>query len=192
MASAQGNYWGPGPELQGIVSYNFGSNYLWSNAQALVRGWVTAAVRQKNVDWAEPLLHALLALKQNKQLELLPPDQLPPLMGIISAERAEGIVSELLAARNSRAMELLSACEFAWSPRLSRAALVHARQGNLQADYVLRHWLSESAALRMHSSLAAEAGKDWPQDPPPASQAAIDKFVTTLQFRRDMHKELAS
>lgn len=36
MASAQGNYWGPGPELQGIVSYNFGSDYLWSNAQALV------------------------------------------------------------------------------------------------------------------------------------------------------------
>jgi hypothetical protein len=36
VADAQGNYWGPGPELQGIVSYNFGSDYLWSNAQALV------------------------------------------------------------------------------------------------------------------------------------------------------------
>ncbi|HYH83201.1 MAG TPA: hypothetical protein VEX86_25620 [Longimicrobium sp.] len=36
VANAQGNYWGPGPELQGIASYNFGSNYLWTNAQALV------------------------------------------------------------------------------------------------------------------------------------------------------------
>jgi hypothetical protein len=36
VASAQGNYWGPGPELQGIASYNFGSDYLWTNAQALV------------------------------------------------------------------------------------------------------------------------------------------------------------
>ena len=36
VASAQGNYWGPGPELQGIVSYNFGSEYVWSQAQALV------------------------------------------------------------------------------------------------------------------------------------------------------------
>lgn len=36
VASAQGNYWGAGPELQGIASYNFGSNYLWTNAQALV------------------------------------------------------------------------------------------------------------------------------------------------------------
>ncbi|HET7231859.1 MAG TPA: hypothetical protein VFJ16_17740 [Longimicrobium sp.] len=36
VASAQGNYWGAGPELQGIVSYNFGSDYVWSQAQALV------------------------------------------------------------------------------------------------------------------------------------------------------------
>jgi hypothetical protein len=36
VASAQGNYWGPGPELQGIASYNFGSDYVWTQAQALV------------------------------------------------------------------------------------------------------------------------------------------------------------
>ena len=36
VASAQGNYWGPGPELQGIVSMNFGSDYIWTQAQALV------------------------------------------------------------------------------------------------------------------------------------------------------------
>jgi len=36
VASAQGNYWGPGPELQGIASYNFGSDYIWTNAQALL------------------------------------------------------------------------------------------------------------------------------------------------------------
>ena len=36
VASAQGNYWGPGPELQGIVSMNFGSDYVWTQAQALV------------------------------------------------------------------------------------------------------------------------------------------------------------
>lgn len=36
VASAQGNYWGPGPELQGIASYNFGADYVWTQAQALV------------------------------------------------------------------------------------------------------------------------------------------------------------
>ncbi|HEU4556569.1 MAG TPA: hypothetical protein VFS20_01925 [Longimicrobium sp.] len=36
VTAAQGNYWGPGPELQGIASYNWGSEYLWTNAQALV------------------------------------------------------------------------------------------------------------------------------------------------------------
>jgi hypothetical protein len=36
VASAQGNYWGPGPELQGIASYNFGAEYVWTQAQALV------------------------------------------------------------------------------------------------------------------------------------------------------------
>ena len=36
VTAVQGNYWGPGPELQGIASYNWGSEYLWTNAQALV------------------------------------------------------------------------------------------------------------------------------------------------------------
>jgi hypothetical protein len=36
VVNAQGNYWGPGPELQGIVSYNFGPDYLWTQAQATV------------------------------------------------------------------------------------------------------------------------------------------------------------
>jgi len=36
MVAAQGNYWGPGPELQGIATYNFGSEYVWTQAQALV------------------------------------------------------------------------------------------------------------------------------------------------------------
>ncbi|HKP75233.1 MAG TPA: hypothetical protein VJT67_06785 [Longimicrobiaceae bacterium] len=36
VVAAQGNYWGPGPELQGIATYNFGAEYLWTQAQALV------------------------------------------------------------------------------------------------------------------------------------------------------------
>ncbi len=36
VIQAQGNYWGPGPELQGIVSYNFGPEYIWTQAQATV------------------------------------------------------------------------------------------------------------------------------------------------------------
>jgi len=36
VASAQGNYWGAGPELQGIVSYSAEPKYLWSQAQATV------------------------------------------------------------------------------------------------------------------------------------------------------------
>jgi hypothetical protein len=36
IVAAQGNYWGPGPELQGIATYNFGADYVWTQAQALV------------------------------------------------------------------------------------------------------------------------------------------------------------
>lgn len=36
VVAAQGNYWGPGPELQGIASYNFGADYVWTQAQATV------------------------------------------------------------------------------------------------------------------------------------------------------------
>lgn len=36
VVNAQGNYWGPGPELQGIVAYNFGPDYLWTEASATV------------------------------------------------------------------------------------------------------------------------------------------------------------
>ncbi|HSU14716.1 hypothetical protein [Longimicrobium sp.] len=36
VVSGQGNYWGPGPELQGIVSYSVEPKYLWSQAQASV------------------------------------------------------------------------------------------------------------------------------------------------------------
>jgi len=36
VVMAQGNYWGPGPELQGIVSYNNGADWVWTQAQALV------------------------------------------------------------------------------------------------------------------------------------------------------------
>jgi hypothetical protein len=36
VVAAQGNYWGPGPELQGIASYSFGAEYVWTQAQALV------------------------------------------------------------------------------------------------------------------------------------------------------------
>lgn len=36
VVAAQGNYWGPGPELQGIVSYSAEPKYLWSQAQASV------------------------------------------------------------------------------------------------------------------------------------------------------------
>jgi hypothetical protein len=36
VVAAQGNYWGAGPELQGIVSYSVEPKYLWSQAQASV------------------------------------------------------------------------------------------------------------------------------------------------------------
>jgi hypothetical protein len=36
VVAGQGNYWGPGPELQGIATYNFGGHYAWTQAQALV------------------------------------------------------------------------------------------------------------------------------------------------------------
>lgn len=36
VTAVQGNYWGGVPELQGIASFSWESDYLWSQAQALV------------------------------------------------------------------------------------------------------------------------------------------------------------
>jgi hypothetical protein len=161
-------------------------------AQALIRGWVTAAIRQKNLDWAEPLIRSILALQPAKQMELLPMTDVTPLLGVLPPQRAEGIAIDLLSEKNVRITEILHAMDFPWSPNLSRAAIRLIREAKLQTDHAIRYWLGESAGLRLHPSVADEAAKDWPDDPTPASKSAIDKFVTTLQFRRDMHKELAS
>ena len=135
---------------------------------------------------------ALMVISFIKQMELLPMTDVTPLLQVLPPQRAEGIAIDLLSEKNVRITEILHALEFPWSPNLSRAAMRLVRAANLQNDHPIRYWLGESAGLRLHPSVADEAAKDWPDEPTPASKSAIDKFVTTLQFRRDMHKELAS
>ncbi len=156
----------------------------------LLDGWVRAAVRQRSADWAQTLLRVLADGKAQNELALSCSEPVRSLIQILPPDRADAIVLGLLQSRGADALQILGWCEFAWSPALSRAALASVRQRNLRIEYALRHWLMETAALRMHPSVAGEAAVGWPEDLPPALREGVDAFIVLLQFRHDMHKEL--
>jgi len=161
-------------------------------ALALISGWRRAAIRQTSRSWAQALLWGLLNAKPAQQIELLPAEEIEALMKVLSRDQAEAAVLEAMDKKGGRGFEMLRACSFAWSMKLSGAALSFVRHSNIQADYLLRQWLMDSAATRIDPAILQEAQSGWPDDLPPASRQAVDQFLQALQFRHDMHKELLS
>jgi hypothetical protein len=154
--------------------------------RALLDGWLRAAQRQRSPDWAEAIVRALLCAKE-PAFPLA--SVLMPLLAVLPPDRAEATALRVLAELGPQALDLLACCPFPWGPELSSAALAGARRRDPDT---LRHWLSDVAAVRMHPSLAPAAAVDWPGDVAPAARRHLDQFIHTLQFRHDMHKELAS
>jgi hypothetical protein len=155
-----------------------------------MEGWQRAALRQAEAVWAEALLRRVAANPGPMRKLGVEPDL--RLVSILSAERAETLAADAMKSWPSEAvLSILDQCGDGWSAALSRAVLDWLRGSDLKADYTRRHWLIQSAAVRIHPSLAADAEQGWPQDLPPAAQQAVHEFVMTLRFRNDFHKELA-
>ena len=171
--------------------------------EALLLGWTNAANRHADPDWAEALAR-WCHIQEGKLPHASPPLQhVPP-------ERMENLVLEALKAHPESLFEeplydghlafrLLRSLRDPWSDRLSRAVMQSLRQRMIQGEsrersvWEVRPALKEFA-LRVPVSLVDELSTGWPTGAKEweAWAGAVDRFISLLQFRHDMLKEIAS
>lgn len=162
--------------------------------EALLRGFVRAAGRYADADWAE----AILADQQFRQLLFQDANaDGPELVSRMPAARLERILLDELAAGKKvlpldiDALRLLLRHRTAWGDALSRAVAAgvkaRIREG---AASVMPHWQLGPAlkqfALYVSPALADELSADWPADTEGVWQKPLEEFHSVLGFRRDM------
>jgi len=156
--------------------------------QALLHeAWSAAAITFQDVDWAESLLRA--DSHQNELLATLPIARQEALL----LTMLRGDVTPL---HKHPVLGLLRRTRHAWSAELTRAVLGavrrHMRATNAGNDYQLRGAITEDFASRMPPAMLDEIAAGWPdaQEARERWQGVIDQLLITLQFRRDMLREL--
>jgi hypothetical protein len=154
------------------------------------QGWVEATQRNRDADWAE----ALLALWPSKDPSL----QLNNLLFALPPERREAFILPLVESGRYDMLELLpflEKCSKPLSERLGRAVLAAWRHYMTQSKHEHdRHARSilEIYAYGLPESILDEATAGWPTGSEnwPFWEEAVDKFMSIIQFRREMLKEL--
>ena len=151
-----------------------------------LEAWTSAALLQKNAEWAEALF--TIALEAQRF------DRLDGLLAALSSARREVLLSEMLLANAAGPRDLhgslLLQCKQEWSPDLSRAFLAWLRRMTAEPsqDWQLRNRLGE-LALRLAPSVLADAANGWVTN----SQGwdfwskGMDDFLAVAQFRADFH-----
>lgn len=157
----------------------------------LVAGWLAAAARCGDQNWAS----ALLA----DDTQFLTPDWMQLVRSLPPAKREALVLGRLnsgtpAVAGSANTLELLNLCTHQWSLELSRAVL-HYYQAQVRDnpnDYGWRQALKKFARY-VAPSLFHEAGQGWPTDLKEQAGLtnAIEDFLTILQFRFEMLKELS-
>jgi hypothetical protein len=154
--------------------------------ELLFEAWAAAALAFHDAAWAEALLRA--DPTRTALLDALAPEHQDAfLLGMVRAERGS--------LHKHPALSLLRRHRHAWSAELAREVLRAARQylraANNVYDYQVQGALADDFALRMPPEMLDEiaaaladksAHERW--------QASIDRLLITLQFRRDMLREL--
>jgi hypothetical protein len=160
-----------------------------SEWQALLHeAWGAAATASGDAAWAEALLQS-----DPRQIELL--DALAP-------ARQEALLLTMLRGdvtplHKHPVLGLLRRTRHPWSAELTRAVLGgvrrHMRAANVGNDYQLRGAITEDFARRMPPIMLDEIATGWPdgQDARDRWQGVIDQLLITVQFRRDMLRELS-
>lgn len=152
----------------------------------MFEAWTSAAVRQKNAEWAEPLLS--ITVKANRI------DKFEGLLAALPARQRELRVSALLESEDARIVELqgtlVAQCPLDWSLEFSQAVLAWMRKttGKTSSDWQLRSFFKQFAASLAVAALD-EAGRGWPTDSADWEFWAkgVDEFLASVQFRSHLH-----
>jgi hypothetical protein len=162
--------------------------------KALTEGWAAAAVRHRDVEWAEALLAS--GFPGDRPTPIAP--DLRELLGVLPVERREAYVATILRdhpTADAVAM-YVAAAEHPWSEKFARAVLTWMRQRVAAAvkkgsstDWLLRETIPK-LALRIPPSVR-DATENWPTGDDAGSwERPLERFITTLTFRRELHEEL--
>jgi len=150
-------------------------------ARALETGWAWAALRQRNIAWAEALLDSPTA----PHVEFLPAE---PLLAVLpEAARAERLAVTPRAGGlkiSDAAWQSLAAQLYSFSGHLPAALAreVLAALRHESANGIPRHLrgIAESFLLRLPPALLPSAATGWPLE-----QEGVAEFVELLNFRHD-------
>jgi hypothetical protein len=178
--------WGksPGEVLEAALNGEWG--------EALSRGFIEAAGRHGDAEWAEAVLvderaRAVLAGWNNRVAARLvsniPPERLEAIMlGELAGGRGEPRLDQ-------PTVYLLLELRTEWKAELSRA-VVAAVKGSVKSDAGRDGaWHLESAlkqfALYVSHELADELSAGWPEDAHESWRKAVEEFRSVLNFRRE-------
>jgi hypothetical protein len=161
--------------------------------EALLRGFITAASRQGDVEWVEAILanestRAVLARWDEKVVSRL--------VSHIPSERLEAILLKELSGGRERPqidvplIYLLQEHRAEWCEALSRAVVASVK-GNLKGDafqdvmsWHIKDALGQFASYVSHN-LADELSAGWPEDIHETLRKPVEEFLSILSFRRD-------
>lgn len=158
-------------------------------APNLRRGWAQAAVQQGDPDWAAALTGAGFGRRKggvstDHALILAVYEQLRP-------ADAMRLASQALTAQEPYAEYLLSRCPRPWPDELSQAVLHHLAQPRRRGTAVST--VAEQAMLGMPpdrlEQVRAAVEKYRADHPQTFFGDALDRLVTVLNFRYEMHQE---
>jgi Family of unknown function (DUF5691) len=172
-------------------------------AMPLLDGFAGAAARHGDRPWIVTLIENWLgqlafadALGRvdliNNIMHALGPELATPML-------LQLLKSKTMALHETAVLHLLRGARFDWSAELSGAVLnamqqVFAKWGGGH-EYTILTAAEECFALTMSPSVGDEADKGWPTDAanwPPLNTRHMNNFLSTLQFRRQLHKEIHS
>jgi hypothetical protein len=161
--------------------------------QALLEGWAIATVRHRAMDWAEALVQVWHTVAQSRNAETI-----EQLVEILPSDRIETLIleswrdcSDKLSVENP-AFGLLKAYRQGWSLAFSRAVLgslcEELSQRKNSYDWELRSTVKDFA-LYMNPDLVDEASDRLRDKVGQLSywSVTVDEFLSTLQFRHEMH-----
>ena len=159
----------------------------------LLAGWASAATSQRDADWIEALLADLLRESESVNM--------PQLLCALPHPRQELFVLNILRQKpslesNQPASWFLPSCQHTWGDELSRAVLnsvcKHVKDKDIKTPWKWSELL-QTIARRLSPALMTEAlsrlGKVASKKLDTTEE--IEKFLTLLQFRHDMLKEIA-
>ena len=183
--------WGAKPaEIVAAVRKNEFENVL-------VAAWAQAAARLGDAAWAE----AIVSTEVATVLEWAGEQVLAQLLAALPPGRREALVLEQLAADTTMrgdqpaSLVLLRAHGGAWSPRLTRSVLDWVREmirKPPRTGYWAAAGMLRETALRVPPSMLDEMSKGWPEQDKAWERwkHAVDEFLATVQFRKDMLEEV--